>query len=132
MLAVQLGYAADRSGHGVAYGRLTSRAGERLVRAAFHVARFPGLDGREIAYAALHAVASMLAERGVQDVRFAVADAQLVADVTLHRDVAPPLVLPYVRLGCMLNHFKRFSVTLGEDHDLTTRACAEVALDTAA
>ena len=132
MLQAQLGYAADRSGYGVAYARLTTLAGERLVRAAFHVTRFSGLDGREVAYGALTAVATMLAERGVDRVNFLLPDAQLVADRGEHRPVPPPIELPYVRLGCALNRLKSCTVALGEDRDLTQRALAEVELHTAA
>lgn len=132
MVQVQLGYAADEVGKGVAYARLASRTGERLVRAAFRVQRFAGLDGREVAYAALTAIASMLSERGVERAVFSVPDAALVADRSEHRDVPPPIVLPYVRLGCALNRFKAFALAVGVDPDLTQRAIAEVALTPAA
>jgi hypothetical protein len=132
MVQVQLGYAADEVGNGVAYARLSSRSGERLVRAAFRAQRFSGLDGREVAYAALSAIALMLSERGVERPRFLVPDAALVADRNEHRDVPLPIVLPYVRLGCILNRFKAFALEYGSDPDLTQRAVAEVALTPAA
>jgi hypothetical protein len=132
MVQVQLGYAADRLGEGIAYARLTTRAGERLVRVAFHVQRFPGLDEREVSYAALSAVAAMLCERGLARVSFVLADAQLVADCTTHRDVPPPLVLPYVRLRCALNRFAAYALHAGADPDLEGRARAELVLHTAA
>jgi hypothetical protein len=132
MVQAQLGYAADALGNGIAYARLTTRTGERLVRVAFPVKRFEGLGGREIGYAALAAVATMLRERGVSRVRFYVPDLELVADVTNHRAVAPPLVLPYVRLGCALNQFSSFAVDAGEDPDLDGRARAELFINTAA
>ena len=40
MLQAHIGYAADAVGNGIAYARLTSRTGERLVRVAFRVQRF--------------------------------------------------------------------------------------------
>ena len=132
MVQAQLGYAADAHGDGVAYARLTTRAGERLVRVAFRVQRFPGLEGREVGYAALTAIARMLRERGIERASFALGDATLVADFNERRGVPPPLVLPYVHLGCALNRFKAFELHAGGDADLAARARAELALNTAA
>jgi hypothetical protein len=132
MVQVQLGYAADRLGEGIAYARLTTRAGERLVRVAFRVQRFPGLDEREVSYAALTAVATMLHERGLTRASFLLSDADLVADCTTRRDVAPPLVLPYVRLRCALNRFTEYALHAGADPDLEGRARAELVLHSAA
>jgi hypothetical protein len=132
MLQVQLGFAADRVGNGVAYARLSTRTGTRLVRAAFRVQRFAGLDDREVAYAALTEIARMLSERGIERAAFTVPNSALVTDRNEHRDVPPPIVLPYVRLGCVLNHFKAHTLAFGEDPDLTQRARAEVALTPAA
>lgn len=132
MVQAQLGYAADRLGDGVAYARLTTRAGERLVRVAFRVQRFEGLGGREVGYAALTAVATMLRERGVERASFGLADDELVADCNEHRDVPPPLVLPYVRLRCALNRFAEYALRAGGDDDLEARARAELVLHSAA
>jgi hypothetical protein len=132
MVQAQLGYAADRLGEGVAYARLTTRTGERLVRVAFRVQRYEGLGGREIGYAALTAVATMLRERGIERASFGLADADLVADCNAHRDVPPPLVLPYVRLRCALNRFAAYLLNVGGDPDLEARARAELVLHTAA
>lgn len=132
MVQAQIGYAADQHGHGIAYARLTSRTGERLVRVAFRVQRFPGLDEREVGYAAVSAIASLLGERGIEGVCFHVPDEQLVADISEHRDVPPAMVLPYVRLGCALNRMKKYALCLGSDPDLSQRALAEVTLHTAA
>lgn len=132
MVQVQLGYAADRLGEGIAYARLTTRAGARLVRVAFRVQRFESLSGREIGYAAMAAVATMLRERGLDRAAFVLADTDLVADCTAHRDVPPPLVLPYVRLRCALNRFAEYQLREGEDPDLDGRARAELLLHTAA
>ena len=137
MVQVQLGYAADGVGNGVAYARLASRTGERLVRAAFRVqALRANQDGtviaRHVAYAAVTAVATLLSNHGVDRAAFVVPDADLVKDRNEHRDVPPPIVLPYVRLGCALNHFKSYTLACGEDPDLIGRARAEVALNPAA
>jgi hypothetical protein len=132
MIQVQLGYAADLVGNGVAYARLASRTGERLVRAAFHVQRCRGLDDREVGYAALTAVATLLSKHGLDRASFVVPDGELVKDRNEHRAVPPPIVIPYVRLGCSLNHFKSYSLEYGEDPDLLQRARAEVALSHAA
>ena len=128
-----IAYAADRRGVGVAYARLRSASGQRLLRIPFQVQRYAGLEAREISYAALSAVAGALLERGFHRTRFSVADEALVRDVNERRAVPPPLVLPYVRLGCSLNRFDEYAVALaGEDDDLANRARAEVALHIAA
>ncbi len=137
MVQVQLGYAADGVGNGVAYARLASRAGERLVRAAFRVPTLrPAQDDsvitRHVAYAAVTAIATLLSKHGVDRAAFIVPDGDLVKDRNEHRDVPPPIVLPYVRLGCTLNHFKSYTLEYGEDPDLIQRARAEVALNPAA
>jgi hypothetical protein len=87
---------------------------------------------REVGYAALTAVAAMLAERKITKVHFRIGDAELVRDLSKHRDVPAPLVLPYVRLGCALNRFASFVLDAGEDADLDGRARAEVFIDSAA
>ncbi len=132
-IEASIAYAADRRGEGVAYARLRSDSGSRLMRIPFRAQRFAGLASREISYAALSAVAAALLERGFSRTRFALADEALVRDINERRDVPPPLVLPYVRLGCSLNRFEEYAVTLaGEDDDLAHRARLEVALHVAA
>ena len=132
MVQVQLGYAADRLGEGITYARLTTRTGERLVRVAFRVQRFDGLGGREIGYAALTALATMLRERGIDRIAFSLGDTELVADCNERRDVPPPLVLPYVRLRCALNRYAAYALDAGGDPDLEARARAELVLHPAA
>ncbi len=136
MVQVQLGYAADGVGNGVAYARLFSRTGERLVRAAFRVplrqAQDDTIRQRLASYGAVTAVALLLSERGIDRASFLVPDPSLVSDRNEHRDVPPPIVLPYVRLGCALNRFKSYTLELGDDPDLGQRARAEVALNHAA
>ncbi|MGA8840527.1 MAG: hypothetical protein WB491_08540, partial [Candidatus Aquilonibacter sp.] len=63
---------------------------------------------------------------------FGVADGELVADCNEHRNVPPPLVLPYVRLRCALNRFAAYAVCTGGDDDLEARARAELVLHSAA
>lgn len=136
MVQVQLGYAADGVGNGVAYARLSSRTGERLVRAAFRVplrqAHDDTIRHRLVSYGALTSIAGLLSDRGIDRVSFLVPDANLVSDRNEHRDVPPPIVLPYVRLGCALNRFKSYALAFGDDPDLVHRARAEVVLNPAA
>ncbi|MBV8638756.1 MAG: hypothetical protein JO322_11805 [Candidatus Eremiobacteraeota bacterium] len=87
---------------------------------------------RLTSYAALRAVATLLSEHGIDRVSFLVPDETLVRDRNEHRDVPPPIVLPYVRLGCALNRFKAYALDFGTDPDLAQRARAEVALNHAA
>ncbi|MDQ2864645.1 MAG: hypothetical protein M3R51_00300 [Candidatus Eremiobacteraeota bacterium] len=130
---VQLGYDAGADGGGIVYARLRSAAGERLVRAAFHVKRLTGTEGRENGYGALTAIALLLRERGIESIHLKLSDGALLEDIATHRSVPAALVLPYVRLHCALNRFASFSVSAGEeDEDLAQRARAEVALHIAA
>lgn len=128
-----IGFAADAAGSGVAYARLKSGRGDRLVRVPFAVKRYPALLEREIGYAALTAVAAYLHERGIQAADFAIGDGSLAIDVRERRDVPQALSLPYVRLGCALNQFREYRVLDAADaDDLTARARAEVAMHVAA
>lgn len=128
-----VGFAADVRGKGIAYARLRSTTGTRLLRLSFRVKRYPSLVEREVAYAALTAVASSLQERGIARATFHVGDEQLVRDLAEHRALPAALVLPYVRLRCALNRFDEFAVAdAGESADLAARARAEVALHLAA
>jgi hypothetical protein len=74
----------------------------------------------------------MLRERGVDRVSFGLTDPDLIADCNEHRDVPPPLVLPYVRLRCALNRFAGYALQATSDPDLEARARAELVLHTAA
>ncbi len=127
-----LGYAADERGAGVAYARVRSGDAEHLLRVPFRVGRVSGLQQREAGYAALTAVARTLRRRGVSRVCFHLSDASLLADLASHRDVPPPIVLPYVRLRCALNQLDDVRLELAADDDLTQRARAEVVLNVAA
>ena len=130
-----VGYAADDAGNGVAYVRVVFKeGGPRVLRVAFGVQRQPALSGREVGYAALTAVSSALRRRGIELVRFAIDDRALIAELGKRENVPPPLALPYVRLGCALNQFRRFEIAElpASDADLTARARSEVALHVAA
>jgi hypothetical protein len=134
-LDAALGYAADERGYGVAYARLTTPGGEHLLRVSFRLGRGQaGSEYQRVAgYAALTAIAGELRRRGVESATFTLEDAQLVEDVTTHRPVPAPIVLPYVRLRCALNTFDRYALQVGNGAgDLAARARAEVALNVAA
>jgi hypothetical protein len=95
----------------------------------------PALQGRDVAYAALGALATELLRRGVGSVALRTENAELVADLAERRAVPAALTVPYVKLRCTLNRFREASVTCGEDRatrDLTARARAEVCLNVAA
>jgi len=133
-----VGFAADERGHGLAYVRVApSRSAAddgRLMRIPFQVKRVPSLLGSEVGYAALTAIAMRLLERGVRRVVFAVEDERLAADLWKERDVPAELAFAYVRLGCLLNQFRRHRITVSAHAalDLTVRARAEVAMHVAA
>ncbi|HET7813502.1 MAG TPA: hypothetical protein VFL13_03940 [Candidatus Baltobacteraceae bacterium] len=130
-LRVDLGFAADASGNGVAYARAGSAG--RVLRVAFPVKRFSGLQDREVGYAALQAVARALQQRGIVRANFVVEDPRLAGDLNEHRDVPPALTLAYVKLRCTLNQFEGYEI--GEaplETDLSQRARSEVALHVAA
>ena len=78
------------------------------------------------------AVARALRDRGFDNLRFVLNDAELVEEIAKRREPAPTLALPYVRLRCVLNSLSEFSIAAGATDDLTQRARAEVALNLAA
>lgn len=128
------GFAADAQGNGVAYVRLMLGSTPRVLRVCFTVKRYPALHDREVGYAALTAIGSVLRRRGIERVRFAVDDRSLAADLREHREVPPPLALAYVRLRCALNQFKEYDIaaTSAGESDLTARARSEAAMHVAA
>lgn len=130
-----VGYAADDAGNGVAYARIHLReGGPRVLRVPFRVQRQPALSGREVGYAALTAVCAATRRRGIERVRFAIDDPDLIADLRRHDAVPPALAMPYVRLGCALNQFRKYEIAElpATDADLGARARSEVALHVAA
>jgi hypothetical protein len=106
----------------------------RVLRVAFRVQRQPALLDREVGYAALAAVCQALRRGGFERVRLLIDDAQLRADVRKRESVPPALALPYVRLGCALNQFRRYEIAAmpASDADLAARARSEAALHVAA
>jgi hypothetical protein len=132
MVEATIGFAADAQGLGVAYVATRRAKGSLLLRLPFKVKRYPALLDREVAYAALTIAAHALRERGIRRVAFGVCDPELVADVTQRRPVPPSITLPYVRLGCALNQFTEYHLTVEPNDDLSARARAEVALSVAA
>jgi hypothetical protein len=93
------------------------------------------LRERDVAYAALNAVAKYVRECGVERVVFAISDAQLALDLEEHLSVPPALSIPYVTLRCTLNRFAEAAVVATADgiaRDLTARARAEASLHVAA
>lgn len=128
------GFAADGNGSGVAYVRLVLAGTPRVLRIPFTVKRYPALLDREVGYAALSAIGSVLRRRGVERVRYIVDDAQLARDLREHRDVPAPLTLAYVRLRCALNQFKEYDIvpSASGESDLTQRARSEAAMHVAA
>jgi hypothetical protein len=128
------GFAADAQGNGVAYVRLQLGGTPRVLRVPFTVKRYPALLDREVGYAALTAASAVLRHRGVDRVRFTVADEHLASDLREHRDVPAPLALAYVRLRCALNQFKEYDIAASGagESDLTARARSEAAMHVAA
>jgi hypothetical protein len=130
-MTAEVGFAAGRAGTGIAYADVSGRGQKRLLRVPFRV-HARGAEDRVIGYAALTAIVRALRRWHVERVRLAVNDPALVADLGGHREVPGSLVMPYVRLRCMLNQLAEFDVIEASESDLTQRARAEVALNVAA
>jgi hypothetical protein len=131
-----IGLAASETGDGIAYALLgLVGSGGAVVRVAFRCPALPALQGRDVAYAAVLAVAGEVRSRGVRRVVFAVEDERLVRDLDERAAVPAPLAVPYVSLRCALNRFSEARVVVsGESvvRDLSARARAEVFLQPAA
>lgn len=132
-MSAAVGFAADARGNGVAYVRLGESA-SRVLRVPFQVKRYPALLDREVGYAAIAAVGTVLRRRGVRNVQLRIDDERLAGDLLEHRDVPAPLTLAYVRLRCALNQLGEYGVApaAAGDADLTARARADVAMHAAA
>ncbi len=132
-MSAAVGFAADARGNGVAYVRLGDSA-SRVLRIPFEVKRYPALLDREVGYAALTAVGTVLRRRGVRSLEMRIDDQRLAGDLLEHRDVPAPLTLAYVRLRCALNQLGDYGVAPAgaDDADLTARARADVAMHAAA
>jgi len=135
---VTSGFAVGQRGAGVVYGSITGADGRRmasLVRVALRCRLLPALGGRDIAYAALDALAKDLLSVGRRAVLVRLDDDALAADLAEHRPVPSALTIPYVRLCCTLNRFHEATIAAVADRttrDLTARARAEIVLDIAA
>ena len=135
MVPVTLGFAVSPQGRGVAYAALGDDAGSTALRVPFSLTVRPALLGRDVAYAALSAVADQLLQRGLRHVAFELDDEALVSDLSEHRAVPSPLAMPYVALRCRLNRFANVRVGASRgrtSRDLTSRAQAEAVLEIAA
>jgi hypothetical protein len=135
MAEASVGFAADAAGAGLAYAVLKADAESAVLRVPFKARRSAALQGREIGYAALRAVADAVRRRHDGEVRFLVNDESLIADLGERRALPGALTMPYVALRCSLNRFAKAELILArtpEIGDLTARATAEVSLHVAA
>ncbi|HZO92974.1 MAG TPA: hypothetical protein VFB22_04340 [Candidatus Baltobacteraceae bacterium] len=126
---VAVGYAADLGGAGIAYAALATGTGRSVVKVPFSARPLPGLDGREMGYAAVGAVAAYLRGRGFTRVRIRIADAGVVDDLNARTTVPPSLAMPYVKTRCALHGFAVARVERGEPietQDLDGRARADI------
>lgn len=122
---VEVGFGAGRGGRGIAYARIRGAAADHLLRVAFRMPR--EYAEAEVGYVALTAVAIALRKRRLKNVRLLVDDGELVEGLG-GGEIAPAMVLPYVRLKCALNGFDGVRVSATVSSDLAQRARAEVAL----
>ncbi len=132
-----VGFAAERRGDGVAYASILEADGREgsLIRVGFRCRPLPALSGRDIAYAALEAIASDLLRRGYRAIELRADDPALAVDLADRRPVPGALTIPYVRLRCTLNRFREATFVSSADRitrDLTARARAEATLTVAA
>jgi len=129
---IVVGFAAGPGGSGVAYAKLRTSdpAAESIVRVGFRCRPLAALRGRDVAYAALAAVAGEALRRGERDVEIRLDDTELVLDLSARRGLPATLTVPYVTLRCTLNRFARAAVVPAGDEarDLTARARAEASL----
>jgi len=132
---VTIGFSAREDGCGVAYAAVGAGGGGSPVRVEFVCRPLPALRGRDVAYAALEAVATELLRSNVERATLAVDDDQLPLDLSERRSLPAALVVPYVALRCRLNQFRDVAVVAAHDavaRDLSARARAEVSLLVAA
>jgi hypothetical protein len=130
-----VGYAADRSGNGIAYLAIATGTGRAVVKVPFSAIPLAALDGREFGYAAVAAAGGYLRSRGFTRVRIRLADDLVVDDLNGRRTVPPALAMAYVKTRCILHGFAVARIERGEPvetHDLDARARAEIALRTPA
>ena len=132
---VAVGYAADHTGHGIAYAAIATGTGRAVVKSPFGAVPLPGLDGREFGYAAVAAAGAHLRTQGFTRIRVRVADELVVDDLSARRQVPPALAMAYVKTRCVLHGFAVARVERAEPietHELEARARADIALRTPA
>ena len=131
---IDLGFAADPVGNGIACARVVEDERERLLRVPFSLRRLPALRGRDVTYAAVSAVAGDVRKLGITHAEFRVGDDRLAADLAERRMLPGALSLPYVRLRCALNQFRRARVAYDSEatRDPADRARSEIGLLAAA
>lgn len=132
---VAVGYASDRTGHGIAYATLATGTERGVLRIPFTAAPLAIHEGREFGYAAIAAVGAELRRRGFGRIRVRLADDDVVGDLTGRHTVPPALAMPYVKTRCLLNGFTSARVERADPRevaDLEGRARAELQLRTAA
>jgi hypothetical protein len=130
-----VGYAADRTGNGVAYAAIATGTGRAVVKVPFGTVPLAALDGREFGYAAVAAVGAYLRSRGFTRIRIRLADEGVADDLNARGTVPPALAMAYVKTRCVLHGFAVARVERGEPietNDLEHRAREDVALRTAA
>ena len=134
MVTVAVGFAANEQGEGIAYVQVGDAAKARTLRVPFSVKRYPALLDREVGYAALTVVGTILRRRGLERAHLTIDDACLTRDLHERRDVPAPLTLAYVRLRCALNQFQEYEIanSPSSPSDLTARARSDVAMHVAA
>jgi sugar phosphate isomerase/epimerase len=134
---VTVGFAAEPGGRGLAYAgiRIPGSHEESIVRVRFSCRARPALHGRDVAYAALNAVAQTLLDRNIRALELRTADERIADDLAKRADLPAALTMPYVALRCSLNRFREATVgrdAAGASRDLAARARAEVCLGAAA
>jgi len=128
--ASRIGYAVGGDGRGVVYARMGDGHGQ-VLRAPFRLEQ-RAVSGREAGFAALCAIVPSL-RKHASELDLILDDAELVADLTLHRELPVDLMLPYVRARCALNAFKAVRLRASTaPNDLAARALAEVSMRIAA
>src|ERR1700681_3003090 len=93
---VALGYAADRTGTGIAYVAIATGSGRATVKVSFSAVPLAGLEGREFGYAAVAAAGGYLRGRGFTRIRLRLADGRPRAAL-----YAPGCVPPAARAGAV-------------------------------
>lgn len=126
---VAIGYAADARGVGYAYAAIAGGSGRGDVRVPFTCRPLAALEGREIGYAAVAAVAAHLRARGFTRVRLKIANGRVAEELSARAAAHPALAMAYVKTRCLLHGFAVARVERGEPIEiegLTARARADV------